>query len=106
MGKFNHYYNEVSLKPSKDQIVRQYNRVKKMAGEAEERMDELYTKIENMSDSENTQFLRVYEQFNEMLVQFQDMIITVQQLYSKGELEDEVEVDDDDDDPDDDPDDM
>lgn len=90
MGKkFIQYISEASNSVEKsNKLMDSYETINKQAKVTEERMNELYTMIDGLDSEESRKFSNIYEEFNKLLVEFQDMILTVQQIINKSEEND------------------
>ena len=67
----------------KKELEAAYVKIKKQAETTEKTMNQLYTTIDEMSPEENAQFMSVYDNLNQLLLGFQDMVITIQRLINK-----------------------
>ncbi len=85
MGKkFIQYISEASAAVEKsNKLLDAYETINKQAKSTEDKMNELYTMIDGLDPEESGKFSSIYEEFNKLLVEFQDMVLTVQQIINE-----------------------
>lgn len=69
-------------------LLESYDKISAQSKVVEDKMNELYTAIDGLDEEEARRFSGIYEEFNKLLVEFQDMILTVQGIINDGGTDD------------------